>query len=266
MSVVHLRVTPDVVEARAGEGSVASVAAVVGLTSVRGKVVVVSVGETEGEIRDRVTGLFAAMRPPRPPPVMLRPGRDAWWDAEWRWPPAKRPAGATPPAEDESAVLVIWPLRRESWSPVIAEALLRFALSQPASRAGSLPLASVLLKPRVELELSPDFDAVERGELVDVMRAGWGARRVLLAPGLDVPPSPPTKADRLLVAARLAFWSLVLSVPLLGRLGLPRDRARDAILVIFLALMGASLAIRKLRFATMRTARRRPSSQPITPR
>lgn len=257
MSVVHLRVTPDVVEARAGAGSVASVAAVVGLTSVRGKVVVVSVGETEDEIRDRVTGLFADMKPPRPPPVMVRPGSDAWWDAEWRWPPAERPAGATPPAEDESAVLVIWPLRRGSWSPVIAEALLRFALARPAARAGSSSITSALLKPRVELELSPELDAVERGELVDVMRAGWGARRIVLAPGLDVPPAPHTTADRMLVAARLLFWSLVLSVPLIGRLGLSRDHARNAILVIFLALMGASLAIRKLRVGVMRTARRR---------
>jgi hypothetical protein len=105
-----------------------------------------------------------------PPGYRLRkPGEDAVWNPHWVWPAV--PAKELPPLHE---ALLIRPLQASTWSPPLIEAVLRYAVA--------LVIGLPRFAPRIELEVSPDFQPIERAELLDVVEGRWGRRFVS---GLD---------------------------------------------------------------------------------
>ncbi len=118
-----------------------------------------SVGETAREFEERCRPL--AERENVQPPRLVAPGDNRRWDAWWRG-----EEGQTSLGGDVSSVLVIEPLRAESWSLDGAEALIRFAIAQSPRMQG----LGQLIRPSATLEVSSDFSEAEYAHVVDVVR------------------------------------------------------------------------------------------------
>ncbi|HMR11648.1 MAG TPA: hypothetical protein PKA88_37965 [Polyangiaceae bacterium] len=123
----------------------------------KGRLSVLSVGETVEEFKARCRPL--AEREGVAAPRVVVPGDNARWDALWK-------GEATSPDGDPASVLVIEPLRAETWSPVAADALLRFAIAQSPRVQGF----GQLVRPSTSLEVSSDFCETEYAQVVDVVR------------------------------------------------------------------------------------------------
>jgi hypothetical protein len=134
-------------------------AAVVGLVAEDGEAQVVAVGETPSEFVERCKGLVSSGELKELPSVVL-PGESSSWDKRWQ---SKVP---WTPAEKEKSFLFIQPLRRETWSQPIVEVLLKYAIVMASK--------GPFLRPKISLEVSPDFDLNEYGQIVDAARACVG--------------------------------------------------------------------------------------------
>lgn len=174
------------------------------LTPEKGRPLIASVGEDEAEFLQRVRQALADMR--LPTPRVVHPGEDAWWDLAWRWPrPTTEEEQSVPAPADDASVLFVSPLRRETWAPHLAGAILFYHLRRHSRGR--------LLKPKVVLRRAEDFDEIEWAELSDAL-SGF---RVVCDP--PVSPRPVTRAARmrqastigtllLLPTAMLALWVL----------------------------------------------------------
>ena len=136
--------------------------ATVGLGTERGKIVVLTVGETADEIKVRwksivVTGDLTDV------PRLVLPGEDPWWDARLH----SDLFGRDEPTAHNS-FLFIEPLRRETWSTEIVDVLLRYVLQ--------LGRPWALRAPLIALELSRDFSDSEFADIVDAVRRNAGSR------------------------------------------------------------------------------------------
>lgn len=164
--------------------------AVPALTAGKGRPLIAAVGEDEAAFLQRVREALADTK--KPIPRLVHPGEDAWWDLAWRWPrPTIEEERSLPAPPDDESALFVNPLRRETWAPHLAGAILSFHLHQHSR--------GQLLKPRVVLRRADDFDEIEWAELSDALT---GFRAVCDPP---VPPRPVTRAARMRRASTIGM-------------------------------------------------------------
>ena len=183
-----------------------------------------SAGESVEEFTARCQTL--AERENVEPPRVVVPGDNARWDAWW---PAKDPRAGLD--GDVSSVLVIEPMRAETWSAAGVDATLRFAIGQSSRMQG----LGQLLRPRASLEVSSDLSEAEYAQVVDVVRDVLGF-------GVSLPKERP--AEQITLRRSLAPLALPLSwvagiacilIPVLNEPAQPRHKS--------MALVAACLTI-----------------------
>ncbi len=196
--------------------------AVVAIAADKGRLSILSVGETREEFKERCRPL--SEREGVAMPHVVVPGDNPRWDARWK-------GEATSADEDPTSVLVIEPLRGDTWSPVGADALLRFAISQSPYARG----LGQIVRPRAALEVASDFDAAQYAQVVDVVRE-------LLGLGVKLPDERPKERATLRRAlAPLALplsWGAGIACILIPVLNEPAQAKHKS-----MALVAAGLAI-----------------------
>lgn len=157
----------------AGDGVQHGSGSLLVLIPVRGKAAIADVVGTEVEFRATVERLKRAGSV-TPTFRIILPGQDPWWDAECAWPP-RSPRSSRDVPEDSEAFLLD-PLDRATWFPPAIFSLFRyvFVTAPQGKRWSRWPVT----RPKLVLELAPDFSAVERAEILDVVEAAWGRSRV----------------------------------------------------------------------------------------
>ena len=241
--VLKLHVSRETVETTYKSGST-STKAVVALSTDERRTVVIAVGETSDDLDRNINPLKAPVRP-----TLLHPGADPWWDANWRWPPSAPVGGPLPAAS--SQVLVIWPLRKDTWSPPMADALFRYVVL----RATGSGWRAALFPPPIEVAVDDDFDDTEYAELVDVLRGNFGLLHVRLPQNRKV--SPPA-SQRMGLLAKASAWAALLFLLVLWRVDLPWKPACGALASAAVVLL--TLLSTRLQGAPLKAANRRVPS------
>jgi hypothetical protein len=214
--VLCLHVTRKAVSIEGPDHERETTRALVALRSEGGRLGIVSVGEEEAELRQRLAearddsplrGLRArilaasATEPAKDAPLrVLGPGEDPFWDSAWQDPYALRTGDPSRSRE----LLLIAPLSEASWSPHLAQGLLMYVLwTSPWTRDKTWP---AFRRPPIELRASDDIGGLHYAELVDELRNVWGQERVRLPPGRSVAPPPPTRLQRAARIGGVLFW------------------------------------------------------------
>jgi hypothetical protein len=197
--------------------------ATIGLTVDGGKVGICSAAETEAEMLERMSQVVepitrrivarALVREAEkrsgdtdaltPKLAIVRPGEDPWWDRRIHDPDSLR-SGEHRRSHDPREILVLNPLAPETFSPYLIRGLLVYVFwtaTLTRSRVHFRPL-----HPKLSLEIASDIEGVDRAEVVDTVRHLWGAERVVLPPGEDIPPLPRTRDESIYRALRALWW------------------------------------------------------------
>jgi hypothetical protein len=227
--VLRLRISRTVVVLEGPDRTLESTPAVVALTVERGRVGICSVGETDEQLRERLTRELDAVgrnplaarlareaehrargSVPRAPRMQLvRPGEDPWWDRRIVDPYALR-SGEHRRSHDPREIFIVHPLAEDTWSPHLIRGLLVYVFwASPWTRMRTWP---PFLRPHVELVIADDIAGVDRAELVDTIRALWGGSRVRLPPGQAVGPLPLTRLRVSYVVSRALWWAAAVTM------------------------------------------------------
>ncbi len=209
------------------------------------------VGESADTIRAHLREAHESGALPALPRVVL-PGEDAWWDKQWRWPSlGERECRRGQPTEQDS-YFVIEPLLTNTWSPQFADALLRYALVQATGGSSAWrSLWRALRKPAVTVSIARELSAIERAELVDVLRDVSVGVRVVLEPNEHVGRPPVLPID-------ILYWSLGAALVALGCLYFIALRAEHpAMFALFLPVAGVIFGLHYVKNKRALVARRR---------
>jgi hypothetical protein len=140
---------------------------------------ILTFGENEDEFLARLKSL--EQQGICPHTQIFRPGEDEWWDSKWLWPRTLRNESAKIPPLD--SILISYPLRKETWSPDLLQAILRyhFLFLKDGFRFRSF----LGFQPKVEVTLSSEFDEVECGEIADVLWSVYPYRKLTIIPAVS---------------------------------------------------------------------------------
>jgi hypothetical protein len=269
MAPIRLHISRTAVSIEGPDRARETTRALVALGVEAGRIGIIAVGDDEPELAAR----FA--KPPAAAPArglraqivaraadklpadkklrIVRPGDDSYWDRTWQDSYALRSADPTRSRE----LLLVAPLSEGSWSPHLAQGLLMYALWTGSWTRNRVWPA--FRRPQIELCPAEELCGLHYEELVDQLRALWGARRVLLPAKLPVAPPPPTRMVLTARVSHVLFWVALIGSFLLSRGGKPSSAGVIAAAIAIVAFIVRRVALAR---AKAELPRRRRRAQP----